>query len=52
MGNDLEKMEDEAIFKDTSDIIKEALKNTHSNNNSKTSISKTAFEIALNQLLV
>ena len=51
MANDLEKMEDEAIFKDTSDIIKEALKNTHSNNNSKTSISKTAFEIALNQLV-
>ena len=51
MGNDLEKMEDEAIFKDTSDIIKEALKNTHSNNNSKTSISKTAFEIALIQLV-
>ena len=51
MGNDLEKMEDEAIFKDTSHIIKEALKNTHSNNNSKTSISKTAFEIALNQLV-
>ena len=51
MGNDLEKMEDEAIFKDTSDIIKQALKNTHSNNNSKTSISKTAFEIALNQLV-
>ena len=51
MGNDLEKMEDEAIFNDTSDIIKEALKNTHSNNNSKTSISKTAFEIALNQLV-
>ena len=51
MGNDLEKMEDEAIFKDTSDIIKEALKNTHNNNNSKTSISKTAFEIALNQLV-
>ena len=51
MGNDLEKMEDEAIFKDTSDIIKEALKNTHNNNNSKTNISKTAFEIALNQLV-
>ncbi len=51
MGNDLEKMEDEAIFKDTSDIIKEALINTHNKNNSKTSISKTAFEIALNQLV-
>ena len=51
MGNDLEKIEDEAIFKDTSDIIKEALKNTHNKNNSKTSISKTAFEIALNQLV-
>ena len=51
MGNDLEKIEDEAIFNDTSEIIKEALKNTHNNNNSKTSISKTAFEIALNQLV-
>ena len=51
MGNDLEKKEDEAIFNDTSEIIKEALKNTHNNNNSKTSISKTAFEIALNQLV-
>ena len=51
MGNDLEKMEDEAIFKDTSDIIKQALINTHNKNNSKTSISKTAFEIALNQLV-
>ena len=51
MGNDLEKIEDEAIFKDTSYIIKEALKNTHNNNNSKTNISKTAFEIALNQLV-
>ena len=51
MGNDLEKMEDEAIFKDTSDIIKKALINTHNKNNSKTSISKTAFEIALNQLV-
>ena len=51
MGNDLEKIEDEAIFKDTSYVIKEALKNTHNNNNSKTSISKTAFEIALNQLV-
>ena len=51
MGNDLEKIEDKAIFKDTSYIIKEALKNTHNNNNSKTSISKTAFEIALNQLV-
>ena len=51
MGNDLEKMEDEAIFKDTSNIIKEALINTHNKNNSKTSISKTAFEIALNQLV-
>ena len=51
MGNDLDKMEDEAIFKDTSDTIKNALQKTFETKNQKTSISKTAFEIALNQLV-
>ena len=51
MGNDLNKMEDEAIFKDTSDTIKKALQKTFETKNQKTSISKTAFDIALNQLV-
>ena len=51
MGNDLNKMEDEAIFKDTSDTIKNALQKTFETKNQKTSISKTAFDIALNQLV-
>ena len=51
MGNDLDKIEDEAIFKDTSDTIKEALQKAFETKNQKTSISKTAFEIALNQLI-
>ena len=51
MGNDLDKMEDEAIFKDTSETIKNALQKTFETKNQKTSISKTAFEIALNQLV-
>ncbi len=51
MGNDLDKMEDEAIFKDTSDTIKKALQKTFETKNQKTRISKTAFEIALNQLV-
>lgn len=51
MGNDLGQIEDEEIFVDTSNIIKEALINTHKKDASKTKISKTAFEIALNQLI-
>ena len=51
MGNDLDKIEDEAIFKDTSDTIKNALQKTFEIKNQKTSISKTAFDIALNQLV-
>ena len=51
MGNDLDKMEDEAIFKDTSDTIKNALQKTFETKKQKTSISKTAFDIALNQLV-
>jgi glutamate dehydrogenase/leucine dehydrogenase len=45
------QMTDEAIFNDTSMTIKNAIRNTFDNNSSKTNISKTAFEIALNQLI-
>jgi glutamate dehydrogenase/leucine dehydrogenase len=45
------QMTDEAIFNDTSITIKNAIQNTFENNSTKTNISKTAFEIALKQLL-
>jgi glutamate dehydrogenase/leucine dehydrogenase len=45
------QMTDEAIFNDTSMTIKNAIQNTFDNNGSKTNISKTAFEIALKQLV-
>jgi len=45
------EMTDTAIFEDTSATIMKALKETHQFNSSKTDISKTAFEIALNQLI-
>ncbi|AVR44264.1 amino acid dehydrogenase [Christiangramia fulva] len=45
------QMTDEAIFNDTSSIIKEAIQNTYNNNPSRTDISRTAFEIALKQLI-
>lgn len=45
------EMSDEAIFSDTSNIIKQALQNTYEKNSSKTNISETAFEIALKQLI-
>jgi glutamate dehydrogenase/leucine dehydrogenase len=51
MGNDLGQIEDSEIFEDTSKIIKEALVKTYQKNPSKTKIAKTAFEIALNQLI-
>ena len=44
-------MRDKAIFDDTSNTIKKALENTYKNNNSKLEICKTAFEIALKQLI-
>ncbi len=44
------QMTDEAIFLDTSEIIKKAIEKTHALNSSKTNISATAFEIALKQL--
>jgi glutamate dehydrogenase/leucine dehydrogenase len=45
------QMTDEAIFNDTSITIRNAIQNTFSHNSSKTSISKTAFEVALNKLV-
>lgn len=44
-------MDDEAIFKDTSETIRKALVKTYEKNNSKKEICKTAFEIALKQLI-
>ena len=51
MSSDLDKLEDKAIFEDTSNIIKNALIKSHAKNSSKTHIAKTAFEIALKQLV-
>lgn len=45
------QMTDEAIFNDVSMTIENAIKNTFDHNSSKTNISKTAFEIALKQLV-
>jgi glutamate dehydrogenase/leucine dehydrogenase len=45
------QMTDDAIFNDTSITIKNAIQNTYDNNSSKLDISRTAFEIALNQLI-
>lgn len=44
-------MTDEAIFSDTSSTIYNAILKTYTNNNAKTQISATAFEIALKQLV-
>ncbi len=51
MSSDLEELEDAAIFEDTSNIIKKALEKSYSVSSSKTKIAKTAFEIALKQLI-
>ena len=51
MGNDLERVEDESIFKDTSKTIQNALENVFEKNSNLKNISKTAFEIALKQLI-
>ncbi len=44
-------MQDQAIFEDTSNTIKNALLKAHQKNQSKTDICKTAFEIALEKLV-
>ena len=51
MGNDLDTIEDESIFKDTSETIKKAMENVFAKNPNSKNISKTAFEIALKQLI-
>lgn len=51
MSNDLERIEDTAIFEDISETIKSALIKTHTKNATHKNIAKTAFEIALNQLM-
>ncbi len=45
------QMTDEAIFNDTSNTIRNAIKKVYDKNQSKTGISATAFEIALSQLI-
>lgn len=45
------QMTDEAIFNDTSMTIKNAIQDTFNHNSSKTGVSKTAFELALKQLV-
>lgn len=44
-------MTDEAIFNDTSDTIRKAIEKVHEQNKTKTNVSRTAFEIALKQLV-
>jgi len=51
MSYDLKNISDNGIFEDTSNIIREALEKTHAINPKKTEIAKTAFEIALKQLV-
>ncbi len=51
MSNDLKEISDKGIFEDTSSTIENALKAAHAKNSNKTGIAKTAFEIALNQLV-
>ena len=45
------QMTDEAIFNDTSQTIRKALQNVYEQNNSKSELSKSAFQIALSQLI-
>ena len=45
------QINDASIFKAVSNTIKDALQNTYNINNNKTNISKTAFEIALKELI-
>jgi len=51
MSSDLNVIQDNEIFVDTSEIIKKALVKSHAVCADKTKIAKTAFEIALNQLI-
>ena len=51
MSNDLKEITDEGVFSDTSNTIKIALEKTHTKHNGTKDLSKTAFEIALTQLV-
>lgn len=51
MSNDLKELSDAGIFNDTSQIIKNALLESYSKNQTVTNIAKTSFEIALNKIL-
>ncbi|MFN5877257.1 MAG: Glu/Leu/Phe/Val dehydrogenase dimerization domain-containing protein, partial [Flavobacteriales bacterium] len=51
MSYDLKEISDEGIFNDTSETILNALKTAHAKNPLKTGIAKSAFEIALKQLV-
>ncbi|MCF8203206.1 MAG: amino acid dehydrogenase [Crocinitomicaceae bacterium] len=51
MSSDLTSLEDALIFEDASETIRKALAHTHQINSSTRGIAKTAFEIALKQLV-
>jgi glutamate dehydrogenase/leucine dehydrogenase len=51
MSNDLKEISDDGIFQDTSNTIKVALEKSFKVNSNKKNIAKTAFEIALKQLV-
>ncbi|UTW64402.1 Glu/Leu/Phe/Val dehydrogenase [bacterium SCSIO 12741] len=51
MSNDHVDMSDKGIFDDTSNIIRKALEDVYAKSENKTNIAKTAFEIALTQLV-
>lgn len=51
MSTDLDVITDEGIFNDTSETIYKALKKTQKSNPSKTGIAKSAFALALDQLV-
>lgn len=51
MSSDLKSIEDEGIFNDTSDTIRRALEKVYNKKKDTTTIAKTAFEIALEQLV-
>ncbi|MDG1334261.1 MAG: Glu/Leu/Phe/Val dehydrogenase dimerization domain-containing protein [Crocinitomicaceae bacterium] len=51
MSTDLDVITDEGIFLDTSNTIYEAMKRAKESNPSKTGIAKTAFALALDQLV-
>ncbi|MFT7613727.1 MAG: glutamate dehydrogenase/leucine dehydrogenase [Parvicellaceae bacterium] len=51
MENDLDILNEASIFEDTSSKIKDAIQASYNVNSSKKNIAKTAFEIALKQLI-